>query len=95
MRYLWFIYAIVSLADLILSGIFLNPSMEANPIASWIWSKFGYIGIVFFKIAVVCFLIYPTVKYIEKSNKKISLILMTVAIFLTGITCILFGAMNI
>ena len=53
MRELWLIYAIVSLADLTLTCLYLSPELEANPIASWIWSKFGYLGITSFKILIV------------------------------------------
>jgi len=92
MRKLWFAYTIVSIADLILTGIYLNPDLEGNPVASWIWSKFGYTGIIYFKFFALFFIIYPCCKAIERKNSSAAKAVLILGILLTTITCLLFGA---
>ena len=92
MRYLWFIYAIVSLADLILSGMFLSPSLEANPVASWIWSKFGYLGLITFKILLITFVAYPCCYVIQRHSIKVAKYILYFGIICTSLTCLIFGA---
>jgi len=92
MRKLWFTYAIVSMADLILTGIYLNPDLESNPAASWIWSQFGYSGIIVFKIFTLFFIIYPCCKVIERKNLLAAKAVLFLGILFTAITCLLFGA---
>ncbi len=87
---LWLIYAIVSVADLILTGLFLDASTEANPIASWIWSTSGYLGIIIYKIFIIIFLIYPLCKRIEKNSVRAAKFVILFGIFATSMTCILF-----
>jgi len=91
MRTLWLIYAIVSAADLVLSGLYLNPSLEANPIAAWIWTAFGYLGLVVYKVFIVCAVIYPACKFIESKRKNVAKIMLLFAILITTMTCLLFG----
>ena len=92
MRKLWLIYAIVSMADLILTGMYLNPELESNPVASWIWSRFGYSGIICFKVFTLFFIIYPCCKAIERKNSAAAKVVLFLGILLTTITCLLFGA---
>tara|TARA_Y100001963_G_C6467787_1_gene303090 strand:- start:119 stop:406 length:288 start_codon:yes stop_codon:yes gene_type:complete len=92
MRKLWLIYAIVSVADLVLSGLYLNPSLEANPVAAWIWSTFGYSGLAAYKSLVIYAIVYPSCKYIERKNKTVAKAILCFAILATSITCLLFGA---
>ena len=91
MRKLWFIYAIVSVADLVLSGLYLNPSLEANPIASWTWATFGYLGLVLYKALIVCAIIYPACRLIERKRKNVAKIMLCFGIIATTAACILFG----
>ena len=91
MRELWLIYAIVSLADLTLTCLYLSPELEANPIASWIWSTFGYAGIISFKIFVVLCIIYPACRIIESKNPFAAKAIICLGIFFTSLACILFG----
>ena len=91
MRALWFLYAIVSLADLTLTCLYLSPELEANPIASWIWSKFGYLGIISFKFLVLLCLVYPICKMIENKNPFAAKMVLSFGIFFTFIACVLFG----
>ena len=95
MRALWLIYAIVSLADLILTGFYLNPELEANPIASWIWTKFGYIGIILFKILILTCLVYPICTAIQRRSCLAAKIVLCFGIFSTSMACILFGVFYI
>lgn len=88
---LWLIFTIVSVADLILTGMYLDPSLEANPIAAWIWSTFGYPGLAVFKVSIIFLIIYPSVKHIEKRRKGVAILMMLFAITVTTITCLLFG----
>lgn len=92
MRALWLIYAIVSLADLTLTCLYLSPQLEANPIASWIWSKFGYLGIISFKFLVLFCIVYPICRMIESKNPLAAKIVLSFGIFFTLIVCVLFGA---
>ena len=87
---LWLAYAIVSVADLVLTGLFLDASTEANPIASWIWSTSGYLGIILYKIFIIAFLIYPSCKRVEKRNKLAAKAIILFGIFVTSVTCVLF-----
>ncbi len=91
MRALWLLYAIVSLADLTLTCLYLSPELEANPIASWIWSKFGYLGIVSFKFLVLLCIVYPICRMIQKKNPLAAKIVISLGIFFTLVACILFG----
>lgn len=91
MRKLWLIYAIVSVADLVLSGLYLNPSLEANPVAAWIWATFGYLGLVIYKTFVVCVIIYPSCRFVEKKRKNLAKIMLYFAILVTTMACLLFG----
>tara|TARA_A100000172_G_C2936549_1_gene74096 strand:+ start:50 stop:343 length:294 start_codon:yes stop_codon:yes gene_type:complete len=91
MRNLWLIYAIVSVADLILTGLLLEPELEANPAASWIWSTFGYSGIVLYKIVLLSFLVYPACRSLEKRSVFAAKAVLYFGIFSTSITCLLFG----
>ena len=91
MRTLWLIYAIVSVADLVLSGLYLNPSLEANPMAAWIWTTFGYLGLVIYKVLIVSVLIYPTCKFIERKRENVAKIMLCFAILITTMACLLFG----
>jgi len=91
MRKLWLLYTIVSIADLILTGLYLSPGLEGNPAASWIWSKFGYSGVVFFKFFTIFCIIYPCCKIIERNSAKAAKIVLWLGIFLTTITCLSFG----
>ena len=87
---LWLLYAIVSIADLFLTWFFLTPSLEANPTASWIWSRLGYEAVVIYKVICVCFVVYPCCKIIEAKNKLIASCLLCFGIFVTTVTCALF-----
>ena len=91
MRALWLLYAIVSLADLILTCLYLSPQLEANPIASWIWSKFGYSGIISFKFLVLLCIVYPICRIIQKKNPLAAKTVISLGIFFTLVACILFG----
>ena len=91
MQVLWLFYAIVSLADLTLTCLYLSPELEANPIASWIWSKFGYSGIISFKFLVLSCVVYPICRMIEKRSALAAKIVLSLGIFFTIIVCILFG----
>tara|TARA_Y100000004_G_C8757213_1_gene344959 strand:+ start:83 stop:370 length:288 start_codon:yes stop_codon:yes gene_type:complete len=91
LRALWLLYAIVSLADLTLTCLYLSPELEANPIASWIWSKFGYLGIVSFKFLVLLCIVYPICRMIQKKNPLAAKIVISLGIFFTLVACILFG----
>ena len=91
MRALWLLYAIVSLADLTLTCLYLSPELEANPIASWIWSKFGYSGIISFKFLVLFCIVYPICRIIEKKNPLAAKTVISLGIFFTLVACILFG----
>ena len=95
MRALWLLYAIVSLADLILTCLYLSPELEANPIASWIWSKFGYLGIISFKFLVLLCIVYPICRMIEKKNPLAAKIVLSLGIFFTLVACTLFGVFYI
>ena len=92
MRALWLLYAIVSLADLILTCLYLSPQLEANPIASWIWSKFGYLGIISFKFLIILCLVYPICSMIENRSPLAAKTVLLFGIFFTLIACMLFGA---
>ena len=94
MKKLWLAYAIVSIADLVLTCLYLSPQLEANPIASWIWSNFGYAGIILFKILTVSCLIYPACKKVERKRPDLAKKLLWFGIFSTGITCLLFGVLK-
>ena len=91
MRKLWLIYAIVSVADLVLSGLYLNPSLEANPVAAWIWATFGYLGLVTYKVLILSVLVYPACRFIETKREKVAKIMLCFAIFVTTMACLLFG----
>ena len=91
MRALWLVYAIVSLVDLTLTCLYLSPELEANPIASWIWSKFGYLGIISFKFLVLFCLVYPICRMIENQNPFAAKIVLSFGIFCTLVACVLFG----
>jgi hypothetical protein len=91
MRKLWLIYAIVSVADLVLTGLLLNPNLEANPLASWIWSTFGYSGIVLYKIIILSLLVYPVCRALQKRSLFIAKSVLYFGIFSTTATCLLFG----
>lgn len=95
MRKLWLLYFVVSLFDLYLTLLFLDPTTEGNPIASKIWSIFGLTGIVFYKIFMVFCVVYPICKYIQKKNIKAAKTIIIIGIISTFITCVLFGAMII
>ena len=95
MRALWLLYAIVSLADLTLTCLYLSPELEANPIASWIWSKFGYSGIISFKFLVLLCIVYPICRTIEKKNPVAAKIVLSLGVFFTLVACILFGVFYI
>jgi len=86
---LWFIYAIVSVADLILTGIYLNPNIEANPVASWIWSTFGFLGITLYKVAIVSS-IYPMSIYIYNKSPITCKLILLFGILATSFACALF-----
>lgn len=86
---LWFIYAIVSVADLILTGIYLNPKIEANPVASWIWSTFGFLGIALYKVAIVSS-IYPMSVYIYNKSPTTCKLILLFGILATSFACALF-----
>jgi len=92
MRALWLLYAIVSLADLTLTCLYLSPELEANPIASWIWSKFGYLGIICFKFLIILCFVYPICKAIENRNPIVAKTVLSFGIFFTLMACLLFGA---
>jgi len=91
MRTLWLIYAIVSVADLVLSGLYLDPSLEANPIAAWIWATFGYLGLVTYKGLIVSVVVYPACRFIERRREKVAKIMLCFAILITTMACLLFG----
>jgi len=95
MRALWLLYAIASLADLILTCLYLSPELEANPIASWIWSKFGYSGIISFKFLILLFFVYPICRAIEKRSPISARVVLSLGIFFTLVACILFGVFYI
>ncbi len=86
---LWLMYAIVSVADLILTGSLLNPSTEGNPVASWIWSTFGFLGIALYKLVIVMS-IYPMCLYVGTKNRLAAKCILIFAIFLTASVCMLF-----
>lgn len=92
MSNLWFVYLLVSLLDLIFTGFFLSSKTEANPLASYVWDSFGYVGIVFYKIIIVFFIIKPSVEYISHKNFMLAKAMIILGIFLTSLTCLLFGA---
>lgn len=92
---LWLIFAIVSLADLTLTCLYLSPELEANPIASWIWSKFGYSGIISFKFLVLSCVVYPACKIIEGKSPLAARAVVCLGIFFTILTCTLFGVFMI
>jgi len=95
LRALWLLYAIVSLADLILTCLYLSPQLEANPIASWIWSKFGYLGIISFKFLIILCLVYPICSMIENRSPIAARIVLSLGIFFTCVALILFGVFYI
>lgn len=94
MRNLWVIYIIVSAADLFLSGIYLNPSMEANPMAAWTWTAFGYVGLMTYKMLALS-VIYTTCNAIIKRNVVAAKMVLWFGIISTMTVCLLFGAFYI
>ena len=92
MRELWLIYAIVSLADLTLTCLYLSPELEANPIASWIWSTFGYFGLITFKILAITCIAYPCWRIVAIRSVKAAKFILYFGIVITSLTCLLFGA---
>ena len=89
----WLIYFLVSLCDLYLTILFLEPNTEGNPIASKVWSAFGLKGIIFYKTFMVLCVVYPICRYIEKKNDKAAKTVVSIGIVFTSITCLLFGVM--
>jgi hypothetical protein len=90
MRRLWLIYFAVSAADLFLSINYLNPAMEANPIAAWMWAAFGYTGLVLFKTLNVL-VVYVTCNLIYKQSPFAAKMVLCFGIFITTTVCLLFG----
>ena len=91
MRKLWLMYALVSVADLTLTGFLLEPSLEANLIASWIWTTFGFYGLILYKIFIILFIVYPVVSYVETRRPKAAKTIMSFGIILTATVCLMFG----
>jgi len=91
---LWLLYLAASAADLYLSVLNLNPEMEANPLAAWTWAAFGYKGLILFKILSIL-IIYLICNSIYKKSRIAAKYVMSFGVFVTTLTCLLFGAMYI
>ena len=94
MRNLWIIYIMVSAADLFLSVTYLTPAMEANPMAAWTWTAFGYVGLILYKISAIS-IIYAICKEISKRNIFLTKSVLSFGIVSTSAVCLLFGAFYI
>jgi len=94
MRALWLLYLAASAADLYLSIMNLNPSMEANPLAAWTWAAFGYKGLVLFKIVNIL-IIYLICNCIYKKSPYAAKCVISFGVCVTTLTCLLFGAIYI
>lgn len=87
---LWLAYAIVSVADLALTILLLEPNTEGNLLARKVWSAFGYTGLIFYKTLIVFGVILPVCKYIESRSPKMCKSLLIFGIAVTSITCMFF-----
>ena len=93
MKRLFAIYLAVSLLDLILTGAFLTPDTEANPVASAIWSNFGFGGLIVYKIlmvSIVCLGLYAAIRLEWKLKERWAKAILLIGIIMTGLACLSF-----
>lgn len=69
MRFLYFMFVFLSIADLVLSYMALLPIDEANPITRFLWRHYGYMSIVILKAASVKTVLLSTY-YINQQGKS-------------------------
>ena len=90
MLVLCLLYCIVSLIDLILTGLILQPTCEANPMAQWVWVKFGFAYLILFKFFMVSVILFIC-KKIHEVRPSTAKIILSIGVILTSLTCLLFG----
>jgi hypothetical protein len=91
---LFAIYLAVNLLDLILTGAFLTPDTEANPVASVIWSNFGFGGLIAYKIlmvSIVCLGLYAAVRLEWKLKERWVKAILVIGIIVTALACLSFA----
>lgn len=69
---MWIIYILLNIYDLVMSYYFLDHSVEANPIAKYLWATFGYDSVIYLKCLSIIFVssiyLYLRIKDKKKSN---------------------------
>ena len=93
MKRLFIIYLAVNALDLILTGLFLTSDTEANPVASAIWSNFGFPALIFYKILMVSIVVLGlhTVLKLQWEEKKYWVkFILGIGITITALACLSF-----
>ena len=84
------LYCLVSLIDLLLTGLIIQPDHEANPVARWVWEEFGFAYLIVFK-ALMVFLILLICRKINQLRPTTAKIILCIGVLLTSLVCLLFG----
>ena len=90
MLQLWCLYAIVSVADLILTALFLDHKTEGNPIAAWVWASYGFYGVAVYKILAIKWGIFVPTTILHSKRPKLAEKVLKFGIIITSLTVIAF-----